>query len=72
MKFQLSIQHQNQQLVFTVRKAVYFEHTVYQVFSENINLIIYKRDGVWRSNLRDADAELIEKLSVAISEQAGA
>ncbi len=71
MKFQLFIQHQNQQLVFNVRKAMYFENIVYQVFSENLNLILYKNKGLWRSNIRNADEALINKIGAAIAEQTG-
>lgn len=50
---------------------MYFENIVYQVFSENLNLILYKNKGLWQSNIRNADEALINKIGAAIAEQTG-
>ncbi|PJJ79539.1 hypothetical protein [Mucilaginibacter auburnensis] len=71
MKFQLSIQHQNHELVFTVRKAVYFKDLVYQIFIEDQNFILYKRNGVWRSNMNNTNEDLAQEIGAAIAEHCG-
>ncbi len=71
MKFQLSIQHQNRELVFTVRKAIYFKDLVYQIFTDDQKFILYKRNGVWRSNMKNANEELVNEMGAAIDEHCG-
>lgn len=72
MQFQITITKDGQQILMTVRRAVYFDKIVFQVSTESLKAIVYQNGYKWQSvNNTLLDQYLLDKIGNAILQTVG-
>jgi hypothetical protein len=72
MQFQITITKDGQQILMTVRRAVYFDKIVFQVSTDSLKAIVYQKGYKWQSvNNTLLDQDLLDKIGNAILQTVG-